>query len=273
MARMQGLTLTRGNRGLLIVAALAGLAAAVLFVVAVNQDSGTSGTGASGSATVEAVVAAQDIAAGIPIEDNMLEVRDVPESLLVAGAYSDPASVVGTASLYAISAGEQITPTRIGEETNSDGLSRVVPMGMRGVGVAVQKETIVGGHLRIGDRVDVIGVFDPQNIDGGTAAEGIPLLQNIEVLAVDETAQEALPSAATDPEDATRNTATAGKVPEDTEAQPDATTVVLSVDPAQAVILAVAQQAGVTPWLVLRAFGDEGQIPPDRVGLDSIIGQ
>ncbi len=84
MARMQGLTLTRGNRGLLVVAALAGLAAAVLFVVAVNQDSGSS-TVSTGGATIKAVVAKQNIAAGTEIKSDMVEVREVSEDLLVSG--------------------------------------------------------------------------------------------------------------------------------------------------------------------------------------------
>ena len=67
MARMQGLTLGGSNRGLLAVAAIAGLAGAVLFIAAVNSG----GDGSSTSLTAETasvVVAASDITAGEEIK-------------------------------------------------------------------------------------------------------------------------------------------------------------------------------------------------------------
>jgi pilus assembly protein CpaB len=279
MARMQGLTLTRGNRGLLVVAALAGLAAAVLFVVAVNQDGGTS-SGSTGGATVKAVVAKQNIAARTEIKSDMVEVREVSEDLLVSGAFSDTALVVGNVTLGEIPAGEQIIPSRIGLAPTSDSISGVVPKGKRAISVEVREATAVGGLLRPGDRVDVIGVFDPQNADsalvfesGGIPAFGVPLLQNIEVLAVGQTAQEPLPTTERDPDgDGTPNVATSGQPPDNAETQPGAVTVTLAVDPDQSITLALTQQTGIKVWLTLRAFGDETKTELPKVDIGSVVG-
>ena len=274
MARMQGLTLTRGNRGLLVVAALAGLAAAVLFVVAVNQD-GSSGTVSTGGATVKAVVAKQNIAAETEIKSDMVEVREVSEDLLVS-PYSDIAPVVGNVTLGAIPAGEQIIASRIGQAPTNDSLGGVVPTGKRAISVEVREATAVGGLLRPGDRVDVIGVFDPQNTDsalvvesGGIPAFGVPLLQNIEVLAVGQTAQEQLPT--TESGDGTPN-ATSGKPPDNAEPQPSAITVTLAVDPSQSITLALTQQTGIKVWLTLRAFGDNADVEMPKVDIGSVVG-
>jgi pilus assembly protein CpaB len=278
MARMQGLTLAKGNRGLLVVAALAGLAAAVLFVVAVNQDGGTSNV--TSGATVKAVVAKQNIEARTEIKGDMVEVREVSEDLLVAGAFSDTTLVVGNVTLGAIPAGEQIIPSRIGLAPTSDSLSAVVPKGKRAVSVEVREATAVGGLLRNGDRVDVIGVFDPQNANsalvfesGGTPAFGVPLLQNIEVLAVGQTAQEPLPTTERDPDgDGTPNVSTSGIPSENTEPQPGATTVTLAVNPDQAITLALTQQTGIKVWLTLRAFGDVDEVEMPKVDIGSVVG-
>ena len=75
MARMEGLTLARGNRGLLIIALLAGLIAAVLVFAALAQgDEGGTTTATTGGTTVATVVAAQDIAANTEITPEMVKV-------------------------------------------------------------------------------------------------------------------------------------------------------------------------------------------------------
>src|SRR5439155_24123774 len=108
MARMQGLTIPRGNRSLLIIAALAGLAAAVLFVVAVNNGDSKTNAGQSSGATGNTVVAVKDIPAGNKIEADMVAIKTAPNDLLVAKPLDDTAKVVGQYAAYDITAGEQI---------------------------------------------------------------------------------------------------------------------------------------------------------------------
>jgi Flp pilus assembly protein CpaB len=101
----------------------------------------------------------------------------------------------------------------------------------------------------------------------------VPLLQNIEVLAVGTSAQEPLPTTERDPDgDGTPNVATSGQPPENAETQPSAVTVTLAVDPGQAITLALTQQTGIKVWLTLRAFGDEADVEMPKVDIGSVVG-
>src|SRR4029450_1807242 len=165
MARMsQGLPLPSGNRGLLIIPALAGLPAAVLFVVAVqNNDSNTS-RGTSSGGTGNAVVAADHISAGKKIEAGMVTTETVSDRVLVPGAMDDMSKVLGQYAANDIDAHEQITPTRIGTlPPASCGLACVVPFKSRGSAIQVKEVTAVGGLLYAGNRVDIIAASKVEN--------------------------------------------------------------------------------------------------------------
>jgi pilus assembly protein CpaB len=252
MARIEGLTLGRGNRGLLVVAAIAGLAAAVLFIVAVNQGDGGGSVANTSGATIATVVASQSIAAGTEVTDRMVEVKEVPGDLLVAGAFTDTQQVVGEVAKVAIAANAQITPAMIGSANNARGIDGVIPDGMRGAAVGIDQVTAVGGNLLPGNHVDVIGV--PENLDAARVAAGefVPafIIENREIISVGQEAQEPLPAADSG------DVATSGHVSEDVETQPDASTVTLAVTPEEAAILAVAQQSGIKISLTLRGFGE-----------------
>jgi pilus assembly protein CpaB len=251
MARIEGFTLGRGNRGLLIIAGAAGLAAALLFVLAVNQGDGGGGA-VVGGRTGNTVVASQSIAAGTEVTDRMVQVKEVPDDLLVAGAFTDTQPVIGEVAKVAIAAGAQITPAMIGSANSAKGVEGVVPDGMRAAAVGIDQVTAVGGNLLPGNRVDVIGV--PENLDAARAAAGefVPafVIQDREIISVGTEAQEPLPAADSG------DVATSGQVPEDVETQPDASTVTLAVTPEEAAILAVAQQSGIKISLALRPFGE-----------------
>ena len=265
MARMQGLTLARGNRGLLIVAALAGLAAAVLFVVAVNQDSGTGGTSA-GAAT--AVVAEQSIDYGQEIKEGMLGVRhDVPEDQLVTGALGDINAVVGQRATIAIAAGEQITDAKIGAGIEAgEGVTWLVPEGRRVFAIEVSEITAVGGLLFPTDRVDVIAQFKIKGAPGLDDNQYILrteyLFENVEVLAVGT--ENAVPQSIAN-SDADGDSQS--QLPEDVKEQPGATTVTLNLDPQQVQVLTSAQGWAESIRLSARSAGDMGQaaLPPIEV--------
>jgi Flp pilus assembly protein CpaB len=101
------------------------------------------------------------------------------------------------------------------------------------------------------------------------------VLQNIEVLAVGETAQEPLPaSQGGTAEDGTVTpnapaVATSGRIPDDVETNPDASTVTLAVDPAQAQLLVGVQQTSSSIWLSQRAASDQVPVDIGPSNLDS----
>ena len=189
MARIQELTLARGNRGLLLLAVLSGLVAAALVFVALARNDGGDETVSPATATAKVVVAGRDIAVGSEVTADMLKVVDVPESLLVKGAFASAAPVVGEVTRVALAEGEQITPSKVGAAAAGKGLGSVVPKGKRAVAIRVEEATAVGGLLLPGDRVDVVAAFQ----EGETPVVVQTVLQDIEVLAVAQEAQRPVP--------------------------------------------------------------------------------
>lgn len=252
MARVAELTMAGGNRRMLLLALIAGLVAAIVVFVAV-QSSGGDSSSSSGPVTAT-VVAAGDIAAGSTIEADDVTVTDVPNSLLIAGAFTDTSAAVGQAARVAIAQGEQISPNKLGSPAKSaDGLNSVVPQGKRGMSIPVEEVTGVGGNLLPGDHVDVLAAFiTPDQANGGFAVSTI--LQNIEILAVAQEAQRPVAAPATG---ATDQTTTSGLLPTDPKTKPNADSVTLAVDPQQAELLAGIQQTASKIFLTLRAYGDQ----------------
>jgi len=251
MARVRELTLPRNNRGLLILAVVSGLIAAVLVAVVLAQSGGNDG-GGIGSGTLPAVVARADIPAGGEITADNVKIIDVPVGLLLQGAFTTTEKLLGETARYPIAAGEQLTQAKVGPQVNDDALAFVVPQGMRAVAVKVDEISGVGGLLVAGDRVDVIAVFDRDDVD---ADKAVTILQSVEVLSVAQEAQEPVAgSAGTD-----RQGSTSGQRPSDRDPQPDARTVTLAVTAEQAQLLALVQEYGKI-WLSLRAFGDEAPV-------------
>ncbi len=259
MARIQELALARGNRTLLLLALGAGLLAAILvFVVLANN--GDSGGGSVPSATsTAAVVAGQDIAVGTEITSGMVKVVEVPQTLAVKNAFTEVAPVVGQTARVPIYQGEQVTSVKIGSQTKDDGLQYVVPKGKRALGLEVVQKTAVGGLLLPGNHVDVIASFDKDQ-NGGSRV--VTVLQDVEVLAVAQKAEEPLPvPSSTETQSANGNDLrTSGNLPKNLDTQPHATTVTLAVDPQQAEVLVGVQAEAKSVWLSLRSFGDTSQI-------------
>ncbi|HEV8574121.1 MAG TPA: Flp pilus assembly protein CpaB [Dehalococcoidia bacterium] len=276
MARSQGLALPSGNRGLLIIAALAGLAAAVLFVIAASRsDSGGSSGGTNVvDGTVKVVVAKDNIDAGTKIDAGMLEVRNVPEDLIVAGAFSDTVGVVDEVTRVEIRQGEQVTDAKIGPLVTGEGLGYVVPSGKRAISLQVVEVTAVGGLLLAGDRVDVLGAFEIRGEPGLKEGEHIlrvrTILQSVEVLSVAQEKQEAQRAADANADgDGSRDVQTSGNLPEDIKEQPGAATVTLALTPEEVQQLISAQETAKRVWTSLRPAGEEA--PVDVPAYDIIV--
>lgn len=260
MARITEFLPAGTNKGLLVLALGTGLVAAIIVFVALGNAGGDDG-GGTVAADFEAVVARQDIAVGTEITESMLELKAVPASLHIDGAFTRVEPIVGEAARLPIESGEQITPAKVGPQTDGDGLSFVVPKGLRAMSISVDEEHGVGGLLLPGDRVDVIAVDTDPTANSALldiVGAATTILQNIEVMAVAQEAQAPVPTAGS--EDAAADTpldegATSGKLPENNDPQPDARTITLAVTPEQAQLLAYAQETG-DVYVTLRAFGE-----------------
>ena len=188
--------------------------------------------------------------------------REVPPDAALRGGFSATTPLIGEVTRYPLVEGEQMTALKVGPQgQEEDGLSFVIPAGRRALAVSVTEVTGVGGLLLPGDMVDVIAVLNEGDVGTDKA---VTLLQNIEVLAVAQEAQEPLPPAqgTADEETASQETRALGDRPEDIEPQPNARTVTLAVTPEETQLLALAQEKGKLV-LALRPFGEEDTVPLD----------
>jgi pilus assembly protein CpaB len=262
MARMQGLALPSGNRGLLVVAALAGLAAAVLFVVAVNNDSTTSTVSTTGG-TGNTIVATKTIPSGAVIKDDMVTAAEMNEALLIPNAFTKTGQAVGQVAKYEILPHDQINASKVGAVATGSQFSSVPKHGMRAASLKVTEVTAVGGLLSPGDRVDIIGTFkikDRSLPEGQSIIRTKTVLENVEVLSVGPEHLE--PLAATNTTTGDEDSGASGTVPGDVKEQPGATTITLSLDPEQVQVLVSVQQTAKTVSASLRPIGDTDRIDP-----------
>lgn len=254
----------RPGRSLLLLALLFAIVAAVLVFLALNRnDGGEEKTAAS--STTKVVVAAQDISARTTLDADMLKVADVPTDSVLKGTFSDIDDLDGQVTRYPLISGEQVTATKIGVQKDDEtGLSFVFPQGMRAFSIQVSEESSVGGLILPGDLVDIIGILDEGTVGIDKA---VTLVQGVEVLAVAQEAQEAIPAARpTGTPTPSAVSGTLGERPEDVEANPKARTVTLAVTQEQAQLLALVQAKGDLA-LTLRNFGDKAQVSPSETDL------
>jgi len=261
--------ITRGSgRGLLLLALLFAAVAAILAFVALSRGSDNKDEAAAAD-TKTVVAAARDIPARTDLKIEMLKTIDVPVDSVLADSYSSTSAIVGKTTRYPLAENEQVTALKIGvtEDNKDQGLSSVLPAGTRAFSITVSEESGVGGLILPGDLVDVIGIFggDLVGVD-----KAVTLLQNIEVLAVAQKAQEPIPPAAETTPDGQAATpvasGTLGERPEDVKPNPGARTVTLAVTQDQAQLLALVQAQGDLA-LSLRSFGDRATGTPAETDL------
>lgn len=180
------------------------------------------------------VVAARPIAFGEALTAATLQARSWPADAAPAGAYRNVSELTGGAprlALGPIAAGEPILAAQLSGPGGRASLSNLIRPGMRAAAIRVDDVIGVAGFVLPGDFVDV--VVTRNDGDDAKAARADVLLQDVRVLAIDQTAN----SAKSDPMVAKAAT--------------------IEVTPAQAAKLALAEHVG-TLSLALRGAGEGG---------------
>jgi pilus assembly protein CpaB len=142
-------------------------------------------TEVGGGPRVAVLVAARDIKLGEVLREPMLAVREIPQAYLDARhvRVADMGTVVGAPIRVAVKANELVMWSDLAT-TGADrrDLSSLVLPGMRALTIMGRRESLFGGLLRAGDRVDI--AFSSTAMSGtGTLATGL-LMQNVVVLAI-----------------------------------------------------------------------------------------
>lgn len=135
---------------------------------------------ASGGDPVPVLVAAQDIPLGTVLSDEMLGIRNLPESYVEPRHIpaSESERVLGLRVSSAVRATESLLWTDLANSEQRRDLSSLVQEGMRAFTIRADGTSSFGGLLRPGDRVDVL-----LTIDNGNESQTAPIAQNLLVLA------------------------------------------------------------------------------------------
>jgi len=131
------------------------------------------------------VVAVTDLPVGSLLTPLDMQVRMWPENLIPAGSADSLESLVGRVLKTEIAAGEPVLESKLAPDGSTGGFSSLIPPGMRAVTVGVNVVSGVGGFILPKTRVDVLVTVTGVSSSGDRQTKTI--LQNVEVLAVDQT--------------------------------------------------------------------------------------
>jgi Flp pilus assembly protein CpaB len=129
---------------------------------------------------VAVVVAKQDLNAGTQLTEDVVEVKSLPSGGLPKGTYPSVAEVVGKTLVVARVAGDPITSYVLGESSTVSGIPAMLDLNTVAIAVRVDQATGLGGILRPGQLVTVIGILDPAAILQGqslsASSSPVPML-------------------------------------------------------------------------------------------------
>lgn len=136
------------------------------------------------------LVAKRDIPRGTVIDSDMLENQIVPNKYLQPQAVTSLDRIAGMTTVTSISAGEQVTLSKLmwSREAAGSSLAMATPVGKRAITVSVDNVAALAGMLNPGDYVDVLAAV-PEAVKTAegkelTRAVVMPVFQNVLVLAV-----------------------------------------------------------------------------------------
>ncbi len=197
--------------------------------------------------TTPVVVLRTDVPVTTSLTRDQVQVADWPSEHVPRGTLRSADQAVGRVVRRPIAAGEPVLEMALFETGTSGGLRAIIAEGQRAVTVKVDNVIGVAGFVTPGARVDVLATM--RRVDRENA---IPyakvILQNINVLAVDQTLEEAKTG------------------------EPKIVSVVtLEVDPVQAEHLIYAAHEG-RLQLAMRSPDDQEKVKTQSVGVMDVLG-
>lgn len=219
----------------LIAAVVMGIAA-ILLINKYLQQVDQKQAQAPGKEVSRVVIAIKRISPGTAVERNMIELKSIPVDFIQPGALNSLESALGKRVAIDISVGEQILQSKFADSMPrgpGSTLAMKTPFGKRATTLSIDELSAVGGMVRPGDYVDVLGSFPfPQMVGDKVEMQvvSVMLFQNILVLAVGNELERELSS----------NTARGSQSsPRQTSA-----TITLAFSPQEAELITFAQEQG-----------------------------
>lgn len=200
----------------------------------------------------------------------MVQLVDVPRRWQQPKALTNIDEVLGQITSVPIFAGEQVVATKL-VTADDAGLAFYVPKGSRAIALAVDVFNAVGGHIKAGNRVDILGSFDFGTGDKSDLRT-ITVMQNVQVLSVVDDigmvtarqVQRLPPEGSTpDPDDAP---------PGPSETLQSLTTITVAVSPGDAQKLAMAQELGQLTLVLRSLYESDGVTTLEPSTVQSTLG-
>lgn len=132
---------------------------------------------------VEVLVASQDIRKGEVVRENMLGFMRTHSSELKPNALRSPESAIGKVARVDILPRQEILANMLKLPTDTQVLSQRTPRGRRAYTISIDRVSAVGGNVKAGDRVDVVGIMQLPQTPGQTV---MTLFEGARVLTVEE---------------------------------------------------------------------------------------
>ena len=222
------------NRGILLVGVLLGLIAVFLlnsYIQDIKDEEGV---------VVEVVykdvlVADVTIPRNTLIEEGMFSPVSVAEDAVHPQAVLSSDNIIGSYAKYDIVKGEQLLFDKLITDITYTKLSNNLKEGMRAITLSVNEIVGVGNYVVAGDKVDILTIYNVENTEEPKTI--FTQLENIEILKVGPNM---------------------GPVVNDEMESYSPTSVTVSVTPAQAEVIALANLNG-TFQLTLRNSDDDGE--------------
>ena len=165
---------------------LAGIASLVLGLLVF---AGLNGMGANEEAkpvnTIHVVVAKQDIAPKTIIKESMVEVREVPASMVSDDAVREVSDIVNKPAKVEILKDDIISTRKVLMDITMAGFTGDIPPECRAISIAITDVTGVAGFAKPGDYVDVMLIAK-----GDEKMTGRIVLQDVLLLAINKNAEQ-----------------------------------------------------------------------------------
>ena len=222
------------------------------------------------SEPLKTLVALKNIPPNVRLDETMVQVIDVPRKWQQPQALTSVDEVIGQISSVPIFANEQVVSTKL-VTADDAGLAFYVPKGARALALGVDVFNAVGGHVKAGNHVDILGTFD---FGSGEKSDlrTVTIMQDVQVLSVVDdigtiTARQVrpLPPEGTDAreEDAP---------PGPSETLQNQATITVAVSPEDAQKLTMAQELGHLTMVLRSLWEAEGKSQLQPATVQSTLG-
>lgn len=215
---------------------------------------------------IEVMVAKRNIPKDFKLDETMVKFEQIPKKYVQPKALYRIDEILGQISGSTIFEGEQIISTKL-LSIEDAGLAFKIPKGYRAFAVAVDEISGVGGHVRPGNYVDVMGIFDFGD-ERKEDQRAVTLLQNVYVLAAGADLGQAVPVNISGRDEGLLE---AEEVRQRTgDVAYGSITLMLTPDETQKIML--AQEVGALNLSLRSLWEGNTQVPLEKVSVNTAIG-